>query len=74
MHSSSGSTFRSLGAAKGWNLLAGLGCGCITLFYSLYFCGANMWKRSIFAAKIGINHGKEERLGNRERLAGIGGV
>jgi hypothetical protein len=33
-----------------------------------------MWKRSIFAAKIGINHGKEERLGNRERLAGIGGV
>ena len=71
---SSGPTFRSLGFVKGWNLLAALHCGYITLFYPLYFCGANMWKRSILAAKLGVNPGKEESLENGGRLAGTVGV
>jgi DHA1 family multidrug resistance protein-like MFS transporter len=71
---SSGPTFRSLGVVKGWNLLAGLDCGYITFFYPLHSCAANMWKRSILAAKLGVNLGKEESLENRGRLAGIVGV
>jgi len=61
---SSGQTFRRLGVVKGWNLLADMDCDCITLFYPLYFCG-RICGRSILAAKLGVNHGKEESLGKK---------